>query len=500
MVWLLLLFLLVLSPLTYFILRHNVSGITRTPVWLLWLVMMTPAFILSGWELLSDTEIPLELALISFVVSIFLYFWLIQRGRGEQPPTETDLSASPTEKPSLQAFEAQKSAPKSPPPPLLDRDEETRLRGCFPLKVFYLQNVDYSPQAVLCRGKLRAVPEDAYRQVQENVEKAFGDRFLLVFQEGPSGEPFFALVPNPRAPGHPARSSEPLVRPGLASMLLGLTILTTTSIGASFAGVEAEQVQTDPTVLWQGLPYALALMAILGVHELSHYFAAVSYKIRTTLPYFIPVPFFLGTFGAFIQMKSPVPNRKALFDVSVAGPLGGFIVTLPLLMWGLSMSEVVPLSAEESNLLNVESLDPRPSAIVAVLSKLALGSDFAPGMAIDLHPIAIAGYIGLVVTALNLMPVGQLDGGHIVHAMYGQRTSAIIGQVARLLMLFRALIEPSFMLWALILFFMPIIDEPALNDVTELDNGRDFLGLLALALLVGILLPVPAAVTQWLNV
>jgi membrane-associated protease RseP (regulator of RpoE activity) len=131
---------------------------------------------------------------------------------------------------------------------------------------------------------------------------------------------------------------------------------------------------------------------------------------------------------------------------------------------------------------------------------LALGSELTSKMAIKLHPVAVAGYIGLVVTALNLMPVGQLDGGHIVHAMFGQRTGATIGQITRLLVLVLSFRVPDLRFWAIILLFMPVADEPALNDVSELDNWRDLLGFLALVILVSILLPAPAAITGLLDI
>jgi membrane-associated protease RseP (regulator of RpoE activity) len=198
-------------------------------------------------------------------------------------------------------------------------------------------------------------------------------------------------------------------------------------------------------------------------------------------------------------MRSPVPNRKALFDVGIAGPLAGFIVTLPLLMWGLAHSSVVPLS-DASGLLNFESLNPRFSFLLTVLSKWALGSQLTSEVAIKLHPIAVAGYIGVVVTAFNLMPVGQLDGGHIVHAMFGQRTGAIIGQITRLLVLALGLLQSDLLVWAIILLFMPVADEPALNDVSELDNWRDLWGFLALVLLVSIVLPAPSTITGLLSI
>ena len=179
--------------------------------------------------------------------------------------------------------------------------------------------------------------------------------------------------------------------------------------------------------------------------------------------------------------------------------MSGFVATIPLLIWGLAHSQVVALPAQAET-LDPNALNPKYSILLAILSKLALGARLTADKAIDLHPVAVAGFLGLVVTALNLMPVGQLDGGHIVHAMFGQRIGGAIGQIARFLLLGLALVQPGFWLWAIILFFMPVFDEPALDDVTELDNGRDFWGLLALGLLVSIIFPAPSFITNLLQI
>lgn len=496
--WLVLLILL--GPIAYFVIKRSVANITQTPVWLLWLVMMTPALVWSGWILIYGEEqpIPISLMLAPFVLCPLLYWLLIQWGRRDSNPsadkrteaTNQPLAAKPMVPP---VSEASTSRP-------ISKQEEKELRNCFPWGVYYLQNVEYRPQAVLCRGKLRTNPDAAYQTVRKNIEAEFGDRFFVIFQESLSGKPFFALVPNPQSRVRVRRESEPTTRPLFALSLLLITLFTTTVIGATqIIGNSTEQVQGDPGLLLEGLPYALALMGILSIHELGHYAVAVIYKMRTTLPYFIPIPFFLGTFGAFIQMRSPVPHRKALFDIGIAGPLAGLVVTIPVLMWGLTQSVTVPLS-DASGLINFESLDPRFSCLLTLLSKWALGSEFTQGMAIKLHPVAVAGYVGLIVTAFNLMPIGQLDGGHIVHAMFGQRMGALIGQVSRFLMLVLALLERELLLWAIILLFMPVADEPALNDVSELDNWRDLAGLIALIVLVSIILPVPGAITQLLQI
>lgn len=449
---------------------------------------------------------PIFISIGPFVICPMLYWLLIQLGRRERnsTPNPPVAGAAPKTSDDSRIDEAsglQNSAASDEGSSIrpINKTEEKNLRDCFPWSIYYLENIEYRPQAVVCRGKLRSNPQEAYQKIRENIEAKFGDRFFVLFQESINSKPFFALVPNPHS--HPETQQLPqrLTRPGLALALAAIALYTTTVFGSKIAGVSGPLGPFDPEVLQKGLPYALALMLILGIHELGHYLCATRYKIRTTLPYFLPVPFFPGTFGAFIQMRDPVPNRKALFDVGIAGPLAGLIVTLPILIWGLAHSDVVSLT-EKSNALNFKSLNPRFSLLLTLLSKLALGSDLTLNKAIDLHPVAVAGCIGLVVTAFNLMPVGQLDGGHIVHAMFGQRTAVAIGQIARLLMLLLGWQQQFFLLWAIVLFFMPVSDQPCLNDVSELDNSRDFWGLLSLALLVIIVLPPPPVITQLLHV
>jgi membrane-associated protease RseP (regulator of RpoE activity) len=487
-------FLLLLGLFTYLMVQRSVANITKTPVWLLWLVLMTPALLLTGWTLMYGAKQtpPPSLIVWPSVICLLLYWLLFQWGR--QTPKDTQTQAQTLE---LQSATHPTAEPVTVRP--IELTEETQLRNCFPWSVYYIQNIEYRPQAVICRGQLRSSPTEAYQKIKANIESQFGDRFLLIFQEGFNGKPFFILTPNTQAAKADTRNPEQLTRPGLALLLLLGTLVTTTFVGVKMADVDLATWQSNPAGLLKGLPYALGLMTILGIHELGHYLTARFYKIRSTLPYFIPMPFFLGTFGAFIQMRSPIPNRKALFDVSIAGPLAGFVATLPLLIWGLAHSEVVALG-EKNGLLNPDALNPKYSILIALLSKLALGSQLTSQSAIDLHPVATAGFLGLIVTALNLMPVGQLDGGHIVHAMFGQRTAMVIGQIARLLLLLLSLVQSEFFLWAIILLFIPLIDEPALNDVTELDNKRDIWGLAAMGLLVLIILPLPQAIARLLQI
>ncbi|MGF1515351.1 MAG: site-2 protease family protein [Elainellaceae cyanobacterium] len=480
---------------------------------------MTPAFVWTAWTMVNgENDIPTIWLAATLVGCPVVYWLLIQWGRPKQGYRSAQ-SKGPSRQQAEQAGDkgeatasaeagmsskqasdlmVQLSGPAKPPARPINKEDEEALKTCFPWAVYYLRNIEYRPQAVVCKGTLRTSPEEAYKTIRKNIRQLFDDRFLLVFQEGLDGKPFFTLVPNIWLT---QRSKAFRSRPLVALALLAVTLLTTTLAGVLLSGIAPDDLEASFSQFSIGLPYSLSLLAILAAHELSHYLAARRYRIEATLPYFIPVPpaaiFPFGTFGAFIQTRSPLPHRRALFDVGISGPLGGFIVAVPILILGLAQSSLVSLS-EDSGLFNVSSFDPRASLLIALLSRLALGNQILTTSALELHPVAIAGCLGIVITALNLIPVGQLDGGHIVHAMFGQRAGVVIGQVTRFLVLALAFVQNELLIWAILLFFMPIIDEPALNDVSELDNRRDFLGLLTLGLLVMILLPVPQVVARLL--
>lgn len=499
----LLLWLVLLAVGSYWMLQRNVPRLSSTPVWLLWLVLMMPAFIWIGWGLLlgrQGGQLPFVVFLLPLILSSILYWTLLQRGRlpstRSAPPTEAETAAIAAATATLTATAGVASTRT------LTAEEEVLVRQCFPFDRFNLQRLEYRYQAVICRGNLRGEPEQVYGQVSAALQQQFGDRFLLMLREDNTGKPFFAIIPNPQR-----QQPRLALKPGLAGLLLVLTLLTTTVVGfvLSYMGRMEEirpqisqLLEENPALLLRGLPYALSLLAILGIHELGHFWAARKHRLQASLPYFIPIPAFLGTFGAFVRIRSPIPNRKVLFDVGVSGPLAGLTIAIPLLIWGLSRSQVVPMP-ETTSLLNFAALDPGVSILMGVISHLSLGDRLGLNQALQLHPVAIAGYLGLIVTALNLIPVGQLDGGHIVHAMFGQRQGAAIGQVARLCVLALSFVRSELLLWALLLLLLPVADEPALNDLSELDSRRDGIGFLALVILVLIVLPLPPIFQQWLT-
>ncbi len=283
----------------------------------------------------------------------------------------------------------------------------------------------------------------------------------------------------------------------LVSLALALaTLVTTTYVGAAHRGMD---LLRNPGAWKVGLPYALGVMLILGVHEMGHYLMGRRHGLRVSLPYFIPLPFGLGTFGAFITMPSSVRSRRQLFDVAVAGPLAGLAVAIPALAIGLRWSLVLPYDPAAVGHMG-QGVSVNASMLLALVARLAIPGGVAQGHYLVLHPLAYAGWLGLMITALNLLPVGQLDGGHMAHALFGRGPAILIGKIALGGMVVLGLfVWPGLITWALIVFLIagrPA--EPPADDL-QLDRRRRALGWLAYGLLALILLPWPHALSSTLG-
>jgi hypothetical protein len=265
----------------------------------------------------------------------------------------------------------------------------------------------------------------------------------------------------------------------------------------------------------EGLPFGLSLMAILLAHELGHYFVGRYRHAPVTLPYFIPLPAPIspfGTMGAVIQMKAPPRNKRSLLEIGIAGPLAGFIVAIPILIYGLTLSKIEPITLAPGNYLQMEGnsifylfmkwaifgkLLPEPSSfgnlspIFYWIIYFFTGRPF-PWGAFDviIHPIAFAGWAGLLVTALNLLPVGQLDGGHILYALLGSKAKKLFPFLLGATILL-GFIWQGWWLWAALLFvFGRMYDEP-LDQITTLDKKRKILAVVGLFLFIILFIPVP---------
>jgi membrane-associated protease RseP (regulator of RpoE activity) len=257
-------------------------------------------------------------------------------------------------------------------------------------------------------------------------------------------------------------------------------------------GLIIGQALAHPSLLGQGATFAGALLAILTAHEAGHYVACRRYGVDASLPFFIPAPplFIAGTFGAFIKIKSPIPSRRALFDIGVAGPLAGFIVALPIAIAGLLTLQPSSPLTEGAIILN----DPLLFQLMARVLHVEL-------MNVQGGPLYFAAWIGLLVTALNLIPVGQLDGGHAAYAVFGTRTHKRLGQAAFVAMSTLAILgwlwhsSPSGFLYAVLLAVMLRVRHPQPEDDAPLDHSRMIVAFITLLVFALSFTPFPLTIT-----
>ncbi len=270
----------------------------------------------------------------------------------------------------------------------------------------------------------------------------------------------------------------------LHGLLFLLTLISTTLVGSSLQAdfnrnlpFDVEHylyafvnVWSHPGLIWQGLPFSLTLLTILLAHEFGHYFACLYYGVDASLPYFLPAPTLMGTFGAFIRIRSAIYSKRVLFDIGVAGPLAGFVFLMPALAVGVAFSKLIPGIAHQGD---IQFGTP---GLLWILQKTIFPG--VPAADIYLHPVARAAWIGILATALNLLPIGQLDGGHILYALVGDRHK-LLSKI-----FIAALIPLGFRwwpwwLWAVALFFLAR-RHPVIVDPSSLSTGRKWLALAAL--------------------
>lgn len=313
-----------------------------------------------------------------------------------------------------------------------------------------------------------------------------------------------ALIANPGV--IVPRSSNPWIN-------LGLALVTIASVLFTGAAQECQCIPQTPAEWLSGLPMMLAMMVILLAHEFGHYFAARHHKVAVTLPYFIPLPVIspVGTLGAFIQLRSPFKTKKQLFDIGVAGPLGGLIFAIPLIFWGVAASSVQEINRNTASLLEGNSIFyltvkylihgqllpnfNQYSDLPVIQEALLLLIGIIPeggGDDIFINSLAFAAWFGLFVTAVNLLPVGQLDGGHVIYCIIGER-ARLLGLILTGVMLATGfLLWTGWTVWALLIFFVIGINHPPpLNDLVPLNPGRKILAYFMIFIFVILFMPNP---------
>ncbi len=267
-------------------------------------------------------------------------------------------------------------------------------------------------------------------------------------------------------------------------LLFLATVLTTLVAGAFLNGYNVLQ---EPGTIIQGWPFSLTLLAILGVHESGHYFYARRHRVDVSPPYFIPAPppiFLFGTFGAVIKMRGPIPNRRALLEIGAAGPIAGFLLAVPALFVGLYLSSVTQI--DNGGYILGDSL----------LMKVATALMFpglGPNEDVLLHPVGIAAWIGILVTMLNLLPIAQLDGGHISYALLGDR-QVLLGRVILFILIPMGIfLSPNWLFWGLlIMVLMRTVKHPPVPDINKSLTTRELLlGFVCLVIFILSFIPVP---------
>ena len=283
--------------------------------------------------------------------------------------------------------------------------------------------------------------------------------------------------------------------------LLVLTVISTTLMGANhyasyISDFNRRTVEFHPVQLLYGLWYSGTILVILGAHELGHYLACRYYQVDASLPFFIPLPFVLtGTLGAFIKIREPIPTKRMLFDIGVAGPLAGFVFAVPALFVGVAMSPVVQVPPDLFGYHLGEPL------LFRAASWITWGS-VPDGYSLNLHPMAFAAWFGLFATAMNLFPIGQLDGGHISYAVLGRRSTAVtLASIGAAMVL--TYFSTSWLVWTFVLVVMTITMGPrhprTIDEDIPLDPTRIWLALVALVVFALCFTPNPIEPTELLS-
>lgn len=264
-------------------------------------------------------------------------------------------------------------------------------------------------------------------------------------------------------------------------LLFVLTFITTLLAGAMLSNVIPWE---QPDKIYLGLPFSLTLLTILMTHELLHYFMSRRHNVSATLPYFIPAPSMIGTFGAIIKMKPPIPDRRSLIDIGASGPIGGFVVAVIAVIIGLNYSEVKPVEQLKGGIFLGDSI------LFNLLSIIVLNIDPEKSNII-LHPVAFAGWIGLLVTSLNLLPVGQLDGGHIAYALFGEKHEWISKVTLPILIILGIVFWHGWIMWALLMLFIGYRHPPVVYPYIQLDRKRKLLGWVSFVIFILTFTPMP---------
>ena len=365
---------------------------------------------------------------------------------------------------------------KTPATTAIPETDLQAIKGIFGIDTFFATETISYQEGLIFKGNLRGEPENTHNQLSAKLKEVVGEKYRLFLVENSEGKPTVILLPSSRDP-----ETTTLAQKNLALVLLVATIATSLETAGLLLGFD---LFNNLGRYKEAIPISLGLWLILGVHELGHRLIAKRHQIRLSVPFLLP-SWQIGSFGAITRFESLIPNRKILFDISLAGPVGGGLISLLMMITGLYLSH-------PGSLFQIPSQFFQGSILVGTLAKAILGPDMAKDV-IDVHPLTLIGWLGLVITSLNLLPVGQLDGGRIVQAIYGRKIARISSIITIIILIIVAIINPTnpiLLYWGiLILFLQRELERPSLNEISEVDDARAAWGLLALFLTLATLIP-----------
>ena len=478
--------------------RSKVYGKLGIFAWLQSVVLMSPWLIFFA---LFALGIYLNLVgiLALLVISVGIYIWLGRKLRAAGQDLMIQRQAAERLKAEAEAqLVGESSAPDAPvgnanaseqPREFVPIPEEEldKIKGVFSIDTFFaVETIPYQEGAIF-RGNLRGEAEFSHDKMTSKLKKELGDKYRLFLVESPEEKPVVVILPSKNDP-RPAT----LAQKNLVLVLLVATIVTSLEASSLLLGFD---LFSNWNRYQEAVPLALGLWAVLLAHELGHRLAAPRHNVRLSLPFFLPT-WQIGSFGAITRFESLLPNRTALCDISLAGPALGGLISLLLLVTGMSISH--PGSTFQ---LPTEFF--KASVLVGSLAKVIFGPALQETI-VDVHPLVVIGWLGLVITALNLMPAGQLDGGRIVQAIYGRRIARRTTVATLIVLGIITLANPGNpipLYWAiLILFLQRDLERPALNELTEPDDARAAWGLLALFLMLATLIPLTPSLAGSLGI
>ncbi|MBP5976387.1 site-2 protease family protein [Brasilonema sp. CT11] len=360
-------------------------------------------------------------------------------------------------------------------PEVLSIPEEdlNMIKGIFGIDTFFTTETIAYQEGAIFKGNLRGEPEAVHNTLTASLQERLGDKYRLFLVENTDGKPVVIVLPSRNDP-------RPMTLPQkvFAVVLLVGTIATSLETAGLLLNFD---FFSNPERFREVIPIGAGILTVLIAHEIGHWLLARRHQIRLSWPYFLPA-IQIGSFGAITRFESLLPNRKVLFDISLAGPAVGGIVSLLMLVAGLLLSH-------KGSLFQLPNQFFSGSILVGTLARVILGSALQSPL-VDIHPLVVIGWLGLVVTALNLMPAGQLDGGRIVQAIYGRKIAGRATVATLIVLVLVSLGTPLALYWAIVIVFLQRdLERPSLNEISEPDDARAALGLLALFLMVATLLP-----------